>query len=118
MSVVRIPNFENIENDEDFVRYLRQQRKMFAKAARELASAAANTAGILKAYDKASGKRRRGRVVRPMILAAAAATLICRYMALAASRFKVEYAEEIASGKRMRRQRRQPVRRRTNGFGR
>ncbi|NUR59424.1 MAG: hypothetical protein HOV87_12260 [Catenulispora sp.] len=101
--MIRIATIDDVETDEDLVKFLQYNRKMMLVFAREYASSAAELGAMLKVHDKRSGVRRRHKVVRPIALAAGVMILICRYMSLAAKRFQVEYAPEIeAAGRRSR----------------
>jgi hypothetical protein len=95
MRIVRIATIDDVENDEDLIKFLNNQRKIMLAFAREYANCAAELSAMLKAHDKKSGVRRRHKVVRPIGLAAAVMILICRYMTLASRRFQVEYQPEI-----------------------
>jgi hypothetical protein len=100
----RVWTIDDVQNDEDLRRYFRNQRKLITWLAREYASTAAQLSAMLKAHDDRARKRRRGRVVRPMALAAGVLILISKYLTASAKRFEVEYHDEIkASGRRVRR---------------
>lgn len=99
---VRIMTIEDVTTDDDLLNYYRYTRRLAHSLAREFAATAADLSAMLKAHDKRSGRRRRGKVVRPMALAAGVMMLIARYIALSAKRFQVEYQPEIEANKRRR----------------
>lgn len=97
--VVRIWTIDDVENDEDLLRYYSFLRKMMLSFARELANNAAELNAMLKAHDKRAGVKRRHKVVRPMGVAAGVLILVCRYITLSSKRFQVEYQPEIDAGR-------------------
>lgn len=105
MSTMRIMTIDDVENDEDLKRYFAYNRKLIVFMAREFANTAAELSAMLKAHDDRSGKKRRGKVVRPMALASGVLILVSKYVTLSSRRFKLEYAEEIESANRRRPQR-------------
>jgi hypothetical protein len=105
VSTLRIMTIDDVENDEDLKRYYAYNRKLIVFIAREFANTAAELSAMLKAHDERSGRKRRGKVVRPMALASGVLILVSKYVTLSSRRFKAEYAEEIDSANRRRPQR-------------
>ncbi|MEV6967603.1 hypothetical protein AB0M47_21110 [Hamadaea sp. NPDC051192] len=100
MRIVRIATIDDVQTDEDLIKFFQYQRKLMLMFAREYANTAAELSAMLKAHDKRAKVRRRHKVVRPLGLAAAVMMLICRYVTLAARRFQVEYQAEIQAANR------------------
>lgn len=100
MATVRIATIDEVNTDEDLKRYFAYMRKLIALLIRELAHAAGDLSAVLKAYDRKAGRRRRGKVVRPLALAAGVLVLVSKYITTAAKRFEVEYQPEIDSRRR------------------
>jgi hypothetical protein len=97
---MRIMTIDDVENDEDLKRYYNYQRKLITFLAREFANTAAELSAMLKAHDERAGKKRRGKVVRPMALAAGVLILVSKYVTLSSRRFAVEYQPEIDNNRR------------------
>lgn len=115
MTTIRLPEIQDVEDDVDLLLHIKQTRKACGKFARELANTAGDLSAMLKAYDEAAKKRgRRKKVIRPLALAAGVMILVSKYLALTGRRFTVEYAEEIAAARAVRKgpRRRQAARRR------
>jgi hypothetical protein len=91
---------DDVQTDEDLKRYFAYNRKLVVFLAREFANTAAELAAMLKAHDERSGKKRRGKVVRPMALAAGVLILVGKYVTLSSRRFATEYQQEIESNRR------------------
>lgn len=102
--IVRIRTIDDVANDEQLKDMLKTFRQTVTLLCREFAHAAADLSAMLRVYDQKAGRKRRGKVVRPLALAAAVLVLVSRYVTLCAKRFEVEYAEEIAAHRRRARQ--------------
>lgn len=105
MSTLRVMTIDDVQTDEDLAKYYAYNRKLVVFLAREFANTAAELSAMLKAHDERSGKKRRGKVVRPMALASGVLILVGKYVTLSSRRFKTEYADEIESANRRRPQR-------------
>jgi hypothetical protein len=95
MPTIRVMTIADVHNDQDLKDYYKYNRKMMTYLAREYAATAAELGAMLKAHDQRYGKKRRGKVVRPLALAAGVLVLVSRYITLSAKRFDVEYAPEL-----------------------
>lgn len=113
IGTLRVMTIDDVQTDEDLKRYYAYNRKLVTFLAREFANTAAELAAMLKAHDEKAGKKRRGKVVRPMALAAGVLILVARYVTLSCRRFEVEYQPEIQANRRGRARRG----RRTMDFG-
>jgi hypothetical protein len=100
VSTLRVMTIDDVQTDEDLKQYYRYNRKLVVFLAREFANTAAELSAMLKVHDERSGKKRRGKVVRPMALAAGVLILIGKYVTLSARRFEREYDQEINSNRR------------------
>lgn len=109
---LRVMTIDDVQTDEDLKRYYAYNRKLVVFLAREFANTAAELSAMLKAHDERSGKKRRGKVVRPIALAAAVLILVGKYVTLSARRFETEYQPEIEGNRR-----RKPRGRRSMDFG-
>jgi hypothetical protein len=104
---VRVMTMDDVNTDEDLKRFLKTMRAMANALSMVFALAASQLGAMLKDYDKRAGKNRRGRISRPLALAAGAMVLVSKLLTLAARRFDQEYHNEIvASGRRRREARR------------
>lgn len=104
---IRVMTMDDVNHDADLKRFLKTMRNMANALSMVFAQAAADLSAMLKDYDKRAGRARRGRVTRPLALAAGAMILVSRLLTLAATRFEREYHAEItASGRRRRESRR------------
>jgi hypothetical protein len=100
VSTVRVMTIDDVQTDEDLQKYYAYNRKLLVFLAREFANTAAELSAMLKAHDERAGKKRRGKVVRPMALAAGVLILVGKYVTLSSRRFKLEYQPEIDANKR------------------
>jgi hypothetical protein len=100
VSTMRIMTIDDVQNDEDLKQYYAYNRKLVTFLAREFANTAAELSAMLKAHDEKAGKKRRGKVVRPMALAAGVLILVSKYVTLSSRRFATEYQPEIEANRR------------------
>jgi hypothetical protein len=102
VSTLRIMTIDDVQNDEDLKQYYAYNRKLVTFLAREFANTAAELSAMLKAHDERApgGKKRRGKVVRPMALAAGVLILVSKYITLSSRRFATEYQQEIEANRR------------------
>jgi hypothetical protein len=100
VSTLRIMTIDDVETDEDLKRYYSYNRKLITMLAREFANTAAELSAMLKAHDERAGVKRRGKVVRPMALAAGVLILVSKYVTLSSRRFAAEYQPEIDNNRR------------------
>lgn len=101
---LRVMTIDDVNTDEDLKRFFKTTRSIVNALSMMLALAAATLKAMLKDYDKKAGKRRRGKVARPLALAAGTLILVSKFLTLAARRFDQEYNEEIAASGRRRQQ--------------
>lgn len=100
---IRIMTIDDVETDEDLLQYFQYMRKLIIQLMREWANASSELSAMLKVHDDRAQAKRRGRVIRPLALAAGLCLVVGRYMTLASRRFKTEYAPEIEMNKNRRR---------------
>lgn len=100
MSTLRVMTIDDVQTDEDLKQYYAYNRKLVVFLAREFANTAAELSAMLKAHDERAGVKRRGKIVRPMALAAGVLILVGKYVTLSARRFEREYQQEIEHNRR------------------
>jgi len=99
---IRVMTMDDVQTDADLRRFLKTMRDMSNAVSMVFALAAADITAMLKDYDKRAGRNRRGRIARPLALAAGSMVLVSKLLTLAGRRFDQEYEQEIAASGRRR----------------
>lgn len=101
MPNLRLMTIDDVEDDADLRKCLRNNIKVATYLSIQLAMMAGTLGAMLKHHDKMFGKNRRRYVVRPILLASGVVMLIARFLRLAGKRFEIEYGPELqAAGRR------------------
>lgn len=98
--LVRVPTSDDIATDADLARYIRAHMQIVNRLGYEYALMGAALRAMLKDADKAAQRNRRGRVARPLSMAAGTMILASRQLALVDRRFRESYAAEQQASRR------------------
>lgn len=99
MATMQLRTVNEIENDNDVVDALKNNKRVCNTLAAHFAAFAGELGGALAVYDRQAGRRRRAKVTRRLAVAAGLQVLAARAMVAADRAFRTEYEPEISAAR-------------------
>lgn len=106
MAHMQVRTVNEIETDADFLEGLQNNRRVLNALAAHFGTLASEIGAALSVYDRAAGRKRKGRTTRRIAVAAGLMVLAGRALRTADRSFRVDYKPEIDAARG--RARRQP----------